>query len=118
MQTLLIADDSMFQRFQVSKAAREVGFLVKEARNGQECLDMVASDPPDVLLLDLNMPTIDGLGVLKSIREQGVQSKVLILTADIQDTTRQRCLELGVVEFLNKPLEEDVLKARLQALLD
>ncbi len=113
MPTLLIADDSMFQRFIQAKVAREAGFTVVEAKDGIQCLQLAGSCQPDLLLLDLNMPGMGGLDVLKSLRQEGSPLKVLVLTADIQDTTRKLCEDLGVTGFINKPVSEDVLRERL-----
>lgn len=117
MLKLLIADDSMFQRFMHAKTAKELGFEVLNAKDGRECLDTAASEKPDVILLDLNMPVLSGLEVLKALKEKGVTPKILVITADIQDTTKQRCIDCGAVGFINKPVEEEVLREQLQSLL-
>lgn len=117
MPKLLIADDSMFQRFMHAKTAKKLGFDVLDAKDGQECLDLAVSEHPDVILLDLNMPVLSGLEVLKAMKEKGISAKILVVTADIQDTTKQRCIEYGAIEFVNKPVEEDVLQEQLQSLL-
>lgn len=116
MATLLIADDSMFQRFMHAKIAKAHGFEVIEAKDGSECLKMVRANSPDVLLLDLNMPGESGLDVLSAIREENLAPKVLVITADIQDTTRKRCEELGVHGFVNKPVDEEQLGELLASL--
>jgi len=113
MPTLLVADDSMFQRFNLSKTAKEAGFDVVEAKNGRETLEMASSSSPDVLLLDLNMPDMGGIEALEKLAAAGVKTRILVITADIQDTTREKCLKLGVAGFLNKPVDEGELKARL-----
>lgn len=116
MPTLLIADDSMFQRFMVGKAVKAAGFQVREARSGQECLDEIRRHPPDGILLDLNMPDGKGLDVLEILQAEGRRIPVVVLTADIQETVRRRCAELGAALFLNKPIDEGVLVDALQAI--
>lgn len=112
MPTILISDDSMFQRFMFSKVAKEQGFTVLEAKDGLECLKLAVEHKPDVMLLDLNMPGMTGHEVLQHLADDDVHAKVLVITADIQETTKQRCLELGVSGFLNKPVaEEDLVQA-------
>jgi len=113
MPKLLIADDSMFQRFVHAKVAREVGFEVVEAKDGQDCLAKVQAESPQALLLDLNMPGLNGVEVLQALKDQGIALLAMVVTADIQDTTRKRCLDLGVAEFLNKPVDESALRAKL-----
>ncbi len=117
MPTLLIADDSLFQRMMLGKLAKAEGFTTVEAKNGQECLDLVAADCPDALVLDLNMPEVDGIGVMIRLREMGVNIPVLVLTADIQTSTLQRCMALGACAVVNKPLDEEVFRGKLKALL-
>ncbi len=116
MPTLLIADDSMFQRFMHAKTAKEEGYEVLEAKDGKECLESALNDKPDVILLDLNMPAMNGMEVLQRLADQGNKSHVLVITADIQDTTKRRCKELGVKGFLNKPVDEEELKRLLRAM--
>jgi len=117
MPTLLIADDSMFQRFQAAKVAKEVGFEVIEAKDGNECLTQARTQQPKVVLLDLNMPDPGGLAVMEILSQELPDIRVVVVTADIQETTRARCLELGAIGFLNKPVDPQALTQALQALL-
>jgi len=117
MPTLLIADDSMFQRFQAAKTASEVGFTVIEAKDGEECLTQARAHHPEVVLLDLNMPDPGGLVVMDILSKELPGIRIVVLTADIQETTRQRCLKLGAVGFLNKPVDQTALSQVLRELL-
>lgn len=110
MPTVLICDDSMFQRFMIGKVAKELGHDVLEAMDGQDCLDKARAMHPEVVLLDLNMPVLGGIEVLEALAGEGDTSRVVVLTADIQDTTRARCLALGAREVVNKPLGESPLR--------
>lgn len=114
MPTLLVADDSMFQRFVYSKIGKDAGFEVAEADNGEKCLEICRQSVPDVMILDLNMPGLSGIQVLEKLKEDGIQTTVLVVTADIQDTTKERCKELGATDFLNKPVHEDTLRKKLE----
>ncbi len=116
MPTILIADDSMFQRFMHTKTAKGLGLEVMEAKDGRECLELLRSARPDLLLLDLNMPGLSGMEVLQALKQEAIPVQVLVITADIQDTTRKRCIELGVSGFVTKPVDEEQLKAQLAAL--
>jgi len=113
MPKILIADDSMFQRFTHGKVAKELGFDVVEAKNGVDCLDKARAEKPDAILLDMNMPAMTGIEVMQALNNEGLAPKVLVITADIQDTTRKRCQDLGAVAFLNKPVDENELRAKL-----
>lgn len=117
MATVLIADDSMFQRFILAKVVEEKGHRVLQARSGQECVDMALENHPDLILLDLNMPGLGGIEALEAFRSKGLRAKAVVITADIQSTTKARCLELGAAEILNKPLDEDALRSLLEHLL-
>jgi Response regulator containing CheY-like receiver domain and AraC-type DNA-binding domain len=117
MPTALIADDSMFQRLVLSKIAKAEGFDVLEAKNGQECLDILRSQSPDIALLDINMPVLSGMEVLEAAQATGHASRIVVISADIQDTTRQRCLDHGVRAMLPKPPQEDAVRAELRRVL-
>jgi CheY-like chemotaxis protein len=114
MPTALIADDSMFQRMVLAKFAKAEGFDVLEAKNGQECLDTLRASRPDVSLLDMNMPVLSGMEVLELAHAEGLSGSIVVVSADIQDTTRQRCLSLGVQAMLPKPPQEDAIRAELR----
>lgn len=116
MPMLLIADDSMFQRFQATKVAKEIGFDIIEAKDGEECLLKARTLHPTVVLLDLNMPDPGGLAVMEVLSRELPEIRIVVLTADIQETTRSRCLELGAAGFLNKPVDQAALGQILRAL--
>lgn len=116
MPLLIIADDSMFQRYNNAKIAVSEGFEVMEAGNGRECLELIESQQPQGLLLDLNMPIIRGIEVLERLKEAGSAIKVAVITADIQETTKQRVMELGVTDIFYKPVGEDDLREFLRGI--
>ena len=88
-----------------------------EGSDGDDGLAMAASSEPDCMVLDLLMPKVGGMEVLREFHKQHLNLPVIIHTADIQEETKQECLALGAVAFLNKPSrDEDVLAAIAQAL--
>ncbi len=109
MAKILIIDDSWVARQWLISILKEKGHELFEASNGKEGLGMVGEVKPDFIILDLLMPELDGVGVLENFRENGNDIPVIILTADIQKTTREKCLKLGAVEVLNKPPRENEL---------
>ena len=113
MARILVTDDSAFLRRISCRILAAAGHQTLQACHGIECLQMVASEQPDVILLDLVMPEMDGLTVLRTLREQHSLIPVIILTADIQDSVREECRQWGASSFLNKPPKESQL---LQAL--
>jgi CheY-like chemotaxis protein len=117
MPTLLIADDSMFQRFKHGKVAKDLGFTVLEAKDGRECLETVRKKPVDGILLDLTMPSLDGFEVLKTLKKESIRTPVIVTTADVQAETKQEVLRLGAVEVLYKPVDDEALKQKLKGIL-
>ncbi len=110
MATILVADDSAFQRKNIRYMLAQDGYTIIEARSGQEALELVAAQPPDCILLDIIMPGRDGLEVLEALRERTPAIPVIMITADIQESTRQQCLALGAVAVVNKPQSAEDLR--------
>lgn len=117
MARILLVDDSMYQRLKLRKILEAAGYEVIEGTNGEEGLYMAASSEPDCILLDLIMPKIGGIEVLREFHAKHFSLPVIIHTADIQESTRQECMELGAVAFLNKPAREEDLLAALELAL-
>ena len=111
---ILVVDDSRYIVASVSKTLREHGYTVIEATGGLEALEKARTEKPDCMLLDLLMPDIDGLRVLAGLKEEGLPVPAIILTADIQETTRKKCIEAGAAGFLNKPPRGDEMLAAIR----
>ena len=117
MALVLITDDAAFTRRMIRKAFKDTDHVILEASNGKECLEMLDTHSPDCLILDLLMPELDGFGVLEALKKRGSKLPVIVLSADIQDSVRQQCLELGAVKMLKKPPKgAQILEAIDQAL--
>ncbi|HPJ74713.1 MAG TPA: response regulator [Methanoregulaceae archaeon] len=117
MPKILVIDDSKFQRKIISALLESEGFSVITAENGNSGFDLVLNESPDLVICDLLMPELDGFGFLEKIRLNNANVPVIILTSDIQNTTRKRCLDMGAFTVLNKPLaKETLLPALSQAL--
>jgi CheY-like chemotaxis protein len=117
MARILIVDDSIFQRANLRAIVREGGHDSTEAGNGRQALAMIAADPPDLLLIDLIMPEMNGMDILETLREQRSRIPVIVVTADIQDTVRQECLALGAAAVLHKPPQKEALLAAINTAL-
>ena len=117
MSRVLITDDSLLQRRTLSAIVADIGHEVDTACNGQEALEKIQANPPDCLLLDLLMPVLDGVQVLEQLKSQGASLPVIVLTADVQEWLKDRCLELGATLFLNKPLKQGQLQDALRSVL-
>jgi len=112
MTRILIIDDSSFQRGIIRKILLQAGYETIEAKNGREGLLRAHDDTPDLILLDLVMPEMDGFMVLAELQKEQNTVPVLVLSADIQEMSREQCLTLGAAGFLNKPVKtEDLILA-------
>ena len=108
---LLICDDSNMARKQLLRALpADWDATITQAVNGREALDAVREGKGDVMLLDLTMPDMDGYQVLAALREQGLHSKVIVVSGDVQDQALRRVRELGALAFIKKPAEPEELR--------
>jgi DNA-binding response OmpR family regulator len=113
MNVLIVEDEARIASFLV-KGLRKSGFGVEHVSTGGAGLARLQSDGEfDVMLLDLGLPDVDGLDVLRVIRERGMHIPVIILTARSAD--REACLRLGADEFLTKPLAFSQLLQHVEA---
>jgi DNA-binding response OmpR family regulator len=114
---LLVVEDYLPLQQSLIKGLREAGFAVDTTRDGKEGLWYATSNEYDVIILDLMLPGMDGLEILRKMRVQGKKSHVLILTA--KDTVQDRVtgLDLGADDYLVKPFAFEELMARVRALL-
>ena len=117
MAKILIVDDAMFALNMVSRMIKQAGHQVITAKDGEEGLARIAAERPDVVITDLLMPNLDGLSFLSAIREDDQSLPVVILSANIQDSMRQKCLEAGATEFMHKPPKQEALIAVLKRVL-
>lgn len=110
MFSVLVCDDSLVARKQVAKCLpQDWDVAVHFAKNGQEGLASLAAGKGDLLLLDLNMPVLDGYGTLEAIQQQGLKTKVIVVSGDIQPEAKDRVLSLGALDFIRKPVDPQAL---------
>jgi DNA-binding response OmpR family regulator len=119
MARILIVEDNAEIRTLVSSILVEEGHKVGVAQNGQQALDMMMDDAPDVLVLDIMMPQMDGYSVLKEFKSSGIkeQMKILILTAKTSESDWVRGYKLGADSYLTKPFDTDELINAIEDLL-
>jgi len=102
---ILIADDDKNLRKVLMNELSEEGFNVNETDNGIKAVDMLEKDEYDVLLLDLNMPGLSGMDVLKKIKDLDIPTEVIILTAHATVSTAVDAMKLGAYDYLTKPFQ-------------
>jgi two-component system response regulator MprA len=117
MPTVLVVDDERPVRDALDRALRLHGYDVHTAADGLAGLEAVARHDPDVVVLDVTMPGVDGLAVCRRLREDGDVRPVLMLTARDAVADRVAGLDAGADDYLVKPFALDELVARLRALL-
>ncbi|WP_215506481.1 response regulator transcription factor [Peptoniphilus sp. EMRHCC_23] len=114
---LLIVEDEKELLESVAEGLRLSGYAVDTARDGVEAEDLFWSETYDLIVLDINLPKIDGFTLLKEIREEDKQVNVIMLTARTQVADRVKGLDLGANDYLIKPFHFDELEARIRSLL-
>jgi DNA-binding response OmpR family regulator len=114
---VLVVEDYAPVRTAVREGLAENGFAVDVASDGEEGLWLARSNPYDVIVLDLMLPKLDGMGVLRKLRAEGSQVAVLVLTARDQLDDRVKGLDLGADDYLVKPFAFAELLARVRALV-
>lgn len=118
MAKILLVDDSRFQRNFMSKMLTGMGHEVVTAENGKLGLEMADSERPDLIITDILMPVMGGIELLHRLKEQNSQIPALVASADIQETTRAECLELGAIAFLTKPIKPIGIETAIAKALD
>ncbi len=114
---ILVVDDDLAVCRSIDRALRLDGYEVETVASGGEALAAVAESSPDALVLDLQLPDIDGLAVCRRIREAGDDTPILMLTARHGIDDRVQGLDAGADDYLVKPFALEELLARLRALL-
>ena len=114
---VLVAEDDTGVRETLDAALSFEGYRVTTVPDGAAALAALAEEPPDLLVLDIGMPRVDGLTVCRMARERGIRLPILILTARQEVSDRVAGLDAGADDYLAKPFALDELLARARALL-
>ena len=116
---ILVADDDAFIRKPLEFILREEGFSPMIAVDGNDCLEQLARDRPDLIIMDVMMPGRDGFDVCRELRDDPELSTipVIMLSARGREHDRERGLSLGVAEFMTKPYSPSELLRRVRELL-
>jgi DNA-binding response OmpR family regulator len=114
-QHVLLVEDDVRLSALIQTFLRSEGLLVSHCDRGDEVLARIAASPPDLIILDLMLPGLDGIEVCQKIRP-GYRGPILMVTAQDDDLTEASALNLGIDDFMTKPLRPHVLMARINAL--
>ena len=116
---ILIADDLKFIKLVLRDLIEKAGFrVVGEASNGEEAVELYQDKRPDVVLMDITMPKMDGLSALKQILKIDPEAKIIMCSALGQQSLIVQALQLGAKDFIVKPFKEERVIASIKKILD
>jgi two-component system chemotaxis response regulator CheY len=116
---VLIADDLKFIKLVLRESIEKAGFrVVGEASNGEEAVELYQNTRPDVVLMDITMPKMDGLAALKQILKLDPEAKIIMCSALGQQTLIVQALQLGAKDFIVKPFREERVVGAIKKILD
>ncbi len=115
MRTCLVVDDSKIVRKVAHDMLKSLGFSVTEAEDGQKALSICAAQLPDFVLLDWNMPVMDGMEFLKEFRKRYGPSRIVIFCTTMTDMSNiMAAMTAGANEYVMKPFDKDILEGKLK----
>lgn len=117
MKKILIIDDSLFSRMKL-KNILKTKYSVIEAENGKDGLEVLEKEKPDFIFLDLLMPVMNGLKFLEIKETLKNNTPVVVLTSDVQQTTKKICMEKGAKNLINKPFNSQIIKEELDKYIE
>lgn len=114
MKSCLVVDDSGVVRKAARRIIEDLGFACRECRDGWEAMDACRQDMPDCILLDWNMPVMDGMEFLRNLREMpgGGRPKVVFCTAQTDMDNIRQAVEAGANEYIMKPFDREILRGK------
>ena len=117
--TIMTVDDSPSMRMLLKAALTDLGYKVLEAEDGVEALERLGGVEPDLLITDINMPRLDGFGLIEKVREQDRHRNlpILVLTTESSDEKKQRARSAGATGWIVKPFHPDKLAAAIRRVL-
>ena len=118
--TVLVVEDFEDNRFMMRRLLEMSGYRVVEAVNGQQAVELAGTEHPDVILMDLSLPMLDGLAATRRIRERAGHTRVPIIAVSAHDSAdfHAEALAAGCNEYVTKPIDFDQLVKLLERLLD
>lgn len=111
---ILIVEDNPVNQLIVQKLLKAFGVAFESVNNGQECLEYFETKTANLILMDCQMPVMDGYTATENLRKQGYQLPIIALTANAQESDKQACIHAGMDDFLSKPFKKDALVELLE----
>ena len=112
---ILVVDDSaMARKMLIKSLPPEWDVEISQAENGVEAIAAYRAGKAAVMFLDLTMPVLDGFGVLETLRQEDLNSMVIVVSADIQPVAQERVLSMGAIAFVKKPVSSELISTVLK----
>lgn len=111
---VLVADDNAINRKLIDKILVKLGYNPMVVSNGIECVDALRDGEFDVVLMDVQMPEMDGLTATRKIRESGNEIPIIALTANAMPEDRKLCIDAGMTDYLCKPIRAEALSETIE----
>jgi len=112
-QTLLLVEDSIVNQKVAVAQLKKLGFAIDIAENGQIAVELATTNQYCLVLMDCQMPVMDGLEATQKLRSHGFKEPIIAMTANTMDIDRQRCLDAGMDDYISKPISTEQLKGLL-----
>ena len=117
MPKVLLVDDAAFMRMRCAKLLTENGYSVDEAENGQEAIDKYVAIKPDLVLMDITMPVMDGLTAVAEIKKIDAEAKIVMCSALGQQNTVMSAIKAGAKDFIVKPYQPDKILTTIKRII-
>lgn len=114
MYTILTVDDEVMICNMLSKFLQRLGYEVKSANSGEEAIELINKEKPDLILLDLKMPGMGGKATLKEIKKQHNDLPVIMVTGMLDEEEATELLDEGAADYITKPIDFQYLEKNLQ----
>lgn len=118
MPKVLVVEDSNFQRKQIVKTLEEINIQAIQAKHGLEGLEALKSSDFDLIMTDLLMPELDGIGFLRELKKNSNTTPIIVFTSDVQIAVKDECLALGASSFINKPINKEEIHSSVKDILN
>lgn len=116
---IMLVDDAAFMRMMIKNTLQQNGYTeIVEAENGERAISVYSSEKPDLILMDITMPIMDGLEALKNLKEMDSSVKVVMCSAMGQEAMVVEALKLGAKDFIVKPFKPDRIMKTVHSILE